>query len=88
MPSKCTQLNSTADFGTCSWYLRRTDSIKKEVTDAANHSLILREAFLFFYFFSKWPELLDDEQQCHKKKAGMTTSNLASSQGEAVGSSS
>lgn len=47
VPSKYTQLNSTADFGTCCWYLHRTDSIKKEVTDAANHSLIWKEVFFF-----------------------------------------
>lgn len=37
----------------------------------------------------KCPKLLDDEEQCSKKKkAVMTTSNLASAQGEAVSSSS
>lgn len=57
-PSECTQLNSTADFGTSACYLRRTDSIKKEGTHAANHSLISRDIPPLHE-----PELLHDEQQ-------------------------
>jgi hypothetical protein len=34
----------------------------------------------------KCPKLLDDKQQCRGEKAGMTTSNLASNQGEVVSS--